>query len=387
MARRLPQRRSKRRILKPPPRSLILALLGFLAIFVVVYFGWRRWRAPRPLAEPERRQIALRLRGSIERAGGRQIWVKEPPYAPFPPRRVDAAAEAVVASSVFPAVLSALEEQGQREGLELKTRVAEARQPAGFRLADIRLARGRQPAGRWLIREVGHLRHGAIVIDDLGQDLPAADELLALPYPLTFSVLPHLPHSVKTAEEAHRGGREVMLHLPMEPESSAKPGPGEIRVGMREAEVDQTVDEDLRSVPYVSGVNNHMGSRATADIALMRWVIKVLEQRQLFFVDSRTTAKSVAFEVARKQGLPTFFRSVFLDDTETVPYTLGQLREFRRVIESQGLALAIGHPHPSTIRALGQFLPEFERADIQLVPASQLLSLPEAAHLQPPPAP
>jgi len=387
VARRLPQRRSKRRILKPPPRSLILALLGFLAIFVVVYFGWRRWRAPRPLAEPERRQIALRLRGSIERAGGRQIWVKEPPYAPFPPRRVDAAAEAVVASSVFPAVLSALEEQGQREGLELKTRVAEARQPAGFRLADIRLARGRQPAGRWLIREVGHLRHGAIVIDDLGQDLPAADELLALPYPLTFSVLPHLPHSVKTAEEAHRGGREVMLHLPMEPESSAKPGPGEIRVGMREAEVDQTVDEDLRSVPYVSGVNNHMGSRATADIALMRWVIKVLEQRQLFFVDSRTTAKSVAFEVARKQGLPTFFRSVFLDDTETVPYTLGQLREFRRVIESQGLALAIGHPHPSTIRALGQFLPEFERADIQLVPASQLLSLPEAAHLQPPPAP
>lgn len=280
-----------------------------------------------------------------------------------------------------------MEGRARTEGLEIETRVAEVRQPAGLRLADIRLARGRQPAGRWLIREVGHLRHAAIVIDDLGQDLPAADELLALPYPLTFSVLPHLPHSVKTAEEAHRGGREVMLHLPMEPESPARPGPGEIRVGMRETEVDQTVDEDLRSVPYVSGVNNHMGSRATADIALMHRVIKALEQRRLFFVDSRTTAKSVAFEVARKEGLPTFFRSVFLDDTETVPYTLGQLREFRRVIESQGVALAIGHPHPSTIQALGQFLPEFERADIQLVPASQLLSLPEAEHLQPPPPP
>ena len=387
MARRLSQRRSKRRLLKTPPRSLILALLGILAILIVVYFGWRRWRAPRPLAEPERRQIALRLKGSIERTGGRQVWVKEPPYAPFPPRRADAAAEAVVASSIFPAVLSAMEGQAQREGLEIKTRVAAARQPAGLRLADIRLARGRQPAGRWLIREVGQLRRAAIIIDDLGQDLAAADELLALPYPLTFSVLPHLPHSAKTAEEAHRRGREVMLHLPMEPESSAAPGPGEIRVGMREAEVDRILDQDLGSVPFVVGVNNHMGSRATSNAALMREVTQALHRRRLFFVDSRTTPKSVAFEVARKEGLPTFFRSVFLDDTETVPYTLGQLREFRRVIELHGVALAIGHPYPSTIQALGRFLPEFERGDIQLVPASQLLSLPEAAHLHPPPAP
>jgi len=355
------------------------------AILIVVFFGWRRWLAPRPLAEAERRQIALRLRGSIERAGGKQIWVKEPPYAPFPPRRADAAAEAVVASTAFPGVLSAMEGQAQREGLEIKTRIAAAHER--WHLADIRLARGRQPAGRWLIREVGQLRRAAIIIDDLGQDLPAADELLALPYPLTFSVLPHLPHSAKTAEEAHRGGREVMLHLPLEPESSAKPGPGEIRVGMREAEVDRIVDEDLSSVPYVTGVNNHMGSRATADAVLMREVIKALAERRLFFVDSRTTAKSVAFEVARKEGLPTFFRSVFLDDTETVPYTLGQLREFLHVVEVEGASLAIGHPHPSTIQALGRFLPEFERNDIQLVPASELLSLPEAAHLQPPPAP
>lgn len=384
MARRLSPRRSKRRLLKPPPRSLVLALLGGLAILIIGFYGWRRWLAPPALAEPERRQIALRLKGSIERAGGRQVWVKEPPYAPFPPRRAETAAEAVVASSVFPAVLSALEGQAQREGLEMKTRVAAARQPARWRLADIRLARGRQPAGRWLIREVGQLRRAAIIIDDLGQDLPPADQLLALPYPLTFSVLPHLPHSGKTAEEAHRGGREVMLHLPMEPESSAQPGPGEIRVGMREAEVDRTLDQDLGSVPYAAGVNNHMGSRATANATLMREVIKALDQRRLFFVDSRTTARSVAFELARQEGLPTFFRSVFLDDTETVPYTLGQLREFRRIIELQGVALAIGHPYPSTIQALGRFLPEFERAEIQLVPASQLLSLPEAAHLQPP---
>ncbi len=385
MARRLAQRRSKRRLLKPPPRTLILVLLGVIAILLGVFFGLRRRLVPQPLAESERRQIATRLRDSIDRVGGRQVWVKEPPYAPFPPKRAEAAAEVVVTSTAFPAVLSAIEEQAQREGLEIKSSVARAHER--WRLADIRLARGRQPAGRWLVREVDQLRHAAIIIDDLGQDLAAAAKLLALPYPLTFSVLPHLAHSSVTAEEAHRGGREVMLHLPMEPESPAKPGPGEIRVGMREAEVDRTVDQDLGSVPYVVGVNNHMGSRATTDAALMREVIKTLAERRLFFVDSRTTAKSVAFDTARREGLPTFFRSVFLDDTETVPYTLGQLREFRRVIELQGVALAIGHPYPSTIEALGRFLPEFERSDIQLVPASQLLSLPDAALLQPPPAP
>ncbi|MFB3923891.1 MAG: divergent polysaccharide deacetylase family protein [Terriglobia bacterium] len=311
--------------------------------------------------------------------------MKELPYAPFPPRRADAAAEAVVASSAFPEVLSAMEAQAQKEGIEINTRISAAHER--WRLADLRLTRRRQPAGRWLIREVGQLRRAAIIIDDLGQDLAAANALLGFPYPLTFSVLPHLPHSAETAEKAHREGREVMLHLPMEPESSAKPGPGEIRVGMREAEVDRLLDQNLGSVPYAAGVNNHMGSRATTDAALMREVVKVLHQRRLFFVDSRTTAQSVAFEVARKEELPSFYRSVFLDDTETVPYTLGQLREFLHVIESQGVAIAIGHPYPSTIQALRRFLPEFERSDIQLVPASELLSLPETAHLRPPPAP
>jgi hypothetical protein len=127
-----------------------------------------------------------------------------------------------------------------------------------------------------------------------------------------------------------------------------------------------------------------MGSRATTDARLMAAVIRVLADRRLFFVDSRTTPASVALDVARREGLPTFFRSVFLDDTETVPYTLGQLREFRRLIEEHGVAIAIGHPHASTLTALARFLPELERNDIQLLPASQLVSLPEVARLSPP---
>jgi polysaccharide deacetylase 2 family uncharacterized protein YibQ len=148
--------------------------------------------------------------------------------------------------------------------------------------------------------------------------------------------------------------------------------------------VAQVIREDLSSVPYAEGVNNHMGSRATADANLMAEVMKVLAARRLYFVDSRTTAETNALTEARRFGLPSFYRSVFLDDTETVAYTLEQLRTFRRTVQEHGVALAIGHPHPTTIAALVQFLPEFAQADIQLIPASQLVRLPEIVRLQPP---
>jgi len=204
-------------------------------------------------------------------------------------------------------------------------------------------------------------------------------------YPLTFSVLPYLNYTEITAQEVHRSGHEVMLHLPMEPESSAhvSPGKGAVLVGMNAAEVESVVQDDLASVPYVAGVNNHMGSRATANAALMANVMKTLANHRLYFIDSRTTPASAALEAARHQGLPAFYRAVFLDDTQSIPYTLGQLRKFRHAVEQEGVALAIGHPHATTIAALAQFLPELERADIELVAPSQIVRLPELARLDP----
>jgi hypothetical protein len=209
------------------------------------------------------------------------------------------------------------------------------------------------------IREVPRLLRAAIVIDDLGSDLDAAHRLLALDYPLTYSVLPYLRYSRLTAEEAHRRGREVMLHLPMEPEAGAhaSPGEGAILVGMSPREVRRVVRSDMEAVPYLAGVNNHMGSRATQNAALMAEVMKTLAGRRLYFIDSRTTGASSALDAARRERLPAFYRSVFLDNTESVAYTLGQLREFRRRVEQTGVALAIGHPHPTTIAALARFLP------------------------------
>lgn len=152
---------------------------------------------------------------------------------------------------------------------------------------------------------------------------------------------------------------------------------------MNKKEVQSIVQKDLAAVPFVAGVNNHMGSRATKDAALMSDVMTVLADRHLYFIDSRTTPTSAALAEARKQHLPAFYRGVFLDNTENVDYTLGQLREFEERVEERGIALAIGHPHATTITALAKFLPELDNADIELIPPSQITRLPELDKLEP----
>ena len=336
-----------------------------------------------PLREEDRQVLARKIEKAIEDTGRSQVWIKSSvgrtPGRPEPPH------EARVGAEVYSTVIAALQREAEQNRLECA--INESRTTKGWRVADIRLSRHGEQVSRWKLREVHRILHAAIIIDDLGGSLDVARQLLALPYPLTFSVLPHLRDSVKTATEARRAGHEVMLHLPMEPEagSHASPGEGEICIGMTSFEIERILQSDLASVPQAAGVNNHMGSRATADPRLMAALMKSLAGRHLYFVDSRTTAASVALEAARRQGLPAFYRSVFLDDTESVPYTLGQLRQFRRVLEDQGAALAIGHPYPTTIAALAKFLPELEGDDVELAPPSRLLQLPEVSRLNPPP--
>jgi polysaccharide deacetylase 2 family uncharacterized protein YibQ len=325
--------------------------------------------------------LARKIENAVEDAGRSQVWIRP---VGRPSQKPEAPIEVRAGSEVYSTVIAALQREAKANHLDCA--INDSRSAGGLRVEDIRFSRSGKLIFRWKLREVLRILHAAIIIDDLGESLEKAHQLLALPYSLTFSVLPHLRASAETAREARRAGREVMLHLPMEPEASshASPGEGEIRVGMSRLEVERIIDLDLASVPQAAGVNNHMGSRATADPRLMAAVMKSLAGRHLFFVDSRTTAASVAFEAARRQGLPAFYRSVFLDDTQSVPYTLGQLRQFRRVLEDQGAALAIGHPYPSTIAALTQFLPELVGNDVELAPASQLLQLPEVARLKPP---
>src|SRR5271170_5972989 len=214
----------------------------------------------------------------------------------------------------------------------------------------------------------------AIIIDDLGYDRSAADAVLALGFPLTVSVLPHLPLSGELAEEAQRRGDQVMLHLPMESEADgAKPEDIELRVGMSTSQVDATLAGMLETVPYAAGVNNHQGSRATADSALMQALMPALRQRGLFFVDSRTDAKTVAYDMAERAGVPAASRKVFLDDVASRDAILKQLNLAARDAQRDGFTIAIGHPRPATIAALAEGIPPLEARGIHLVFASELV--------------
>ena len=214
----------------------------------------------------------------------------------------------------------------------------------------------------------------AIILDDLGYDRGAAAAVFALPYALTLSVLPNLPHSADVAEEADRRGYQVLLHLPMESANGgAKPEAIELRRGMQPGEVTRLLAEMLETVPHAVGVNNHQGSLATADVPLMAAVMAALHERQLFFIDSRTTTATVAYDAAVEARVPAASRKVFLDDIPAREAILRQLALAARHARQQGSAIAIGHPHPATLQALEEYLPQLEAQGIALVFASELV--------------
>jgi uncharacterized protein len=212
----------------------------------------------------------------------------------------------------------------------------------------------------------------AIVIDDLGNDRAQAESLFRLAYPLTLSVLPHEANSAEVAEEAHRRGYEVMLHLPIASNGGQNDEAVELHPGMTAAAVENTFTGMLDTVPYAAGVNNHEGSLGTADQQLMDELMPVLRQRHLFFIDSRTTAATVAETAARAARVPATRRNVFLDDEQSAPAIHKQFELAIRDAKKKGSALAIGHPHPETLEVLSEMLPAAEREGIRLVFASDL---------------
>jgi polysaccharide deacetylase 2 family uncharacterized protein YibQ len=214
----------------------------------------------------------------------------------------------------------------------------------------------------------------AILIDDLGSDRAVAEQIFALPYPVTISILPGHPQSVEIANEAHRRGYEVMLHLPMQSVGKDQPEPQELEPGMPSARVSAMVDQFLVDVPGVRGINNHQGSQATADAALMSELMPVLRAHHLFYVDSRTTAATVAYDAARQNGVPAGFRNVpFLDDVENVAAIETQINLAIRGAREKGEAIAIGHPHPATLQALRVMLPKAQSQGVRLVYVSDLV--------------
>jgi len=214
-----------------------------------------------------------------------------------------------------------------------------------------------------------------IIIDDLGYDISLAKALLELDLPITFSVLPFTPNTRLIARKAWNDGRETMLHLPMEPMNypAINPGDGVLLVSMDRNMILDTLNKDLNQIPFVAGVNNHMGSRFTKDEKKMAIVLKELKRKGLYYIDSRTSCETVAFNVAKKMDLRTASRDIFLDNHLSENALKIQMERLLSVARHKGSAIGIGHPHKKTIDLLKNFQTTLNN-EVEVVPASNLVN-------------
>ena len=216
----------------------------------------------------------------------------------------------------------------------------------------------------------------AIIMDDLGHDNHSAKSLVDIKLPVTFAILPYATQATSVARLAHLHGYEVMLHIPMEPRGypAIDPGPSALLQSMAPSELKSQLRKWLDGMPYVVGGNNHMGSRLTEQADSMDAVLEVLQERDLFFVDSRTSAASVAVKEARRIGVPTTMRDVFLDNVREVPAIAREIRKLAGMARRRGAAVGICHPYPETLAALRQEAEVLYQQGIDVVPVSQLLT-------------
>lgn len=217
----------------------------------------------------------------------------------------------------------------------------------------------------------------AIIMDDMGMNRRYWDDIFSFKFPITLSVFPHRPFSVEVATLAHDSGMEVMLHIPMEPiEYPEKdPGMGALFTFMSEEEIIDTLLSDLSSVPYISGVNNHMGSYFTQDDRRLEIVLEEVNKLGLFFVDSKTTSLTRAFDVAIDLGVPAFERTVFLDNDRTVKKIKKRIVELIEKAKRNGGALGICHPYPETIEALKEMEDELLNSNVDIITVNELIEL------------
>lgn len=218
----------------------------------------------------------------------------------------------------------------------------------------------------------------AIIIDDIGNNLAAGQRVINSKLPFTCSILPARPHSISLARLAHKNGKEVMLHLPMQASKSERLGHGGLTSSMSKQEFTRVVDISIDAIPYAQGINNHMGSLLTTNSDYMEWLMQTIANREedLFFVDSKTTAHTVAADTARNYHIPSVRRDVFLDSiAHDQTFVRQQIQVLLNTAKQQGYALAIGHPHKTTMAVLEQELSKLDNEDVEFVSVNQLIQI------------
>ena len=215
----------------------------------------------------------------------------------------------------------------------------------------------------------------AIIIDDLGYQLAAGRRAIMLPGPVAFSFLPFTPRAAALAHDAHVQGKEVLLHLPLQAGMDGPAAePREIHLDMSRQMMATTLSEALASVPFVVGINSHRGSLLTRHPGHMQWLMEAIREHEgLYFVDSYTTHRSIAVQIAHEAGLHAVRRDVFLDPDASPETVAREFERLKQLARERGRALAIGHPYPATLDLLEKELPMLESDGFELVSVSEYM--------------
>lgn len=222
---------------------------------------------------------------------------------------------------------------------------------------------------------IGTQAHSAqlvIIIDDIGNNYNQGNAIVELPGALTLAFLPHTPYAKKLANKAYTQQKEVILHAPMENSVEAPLGPGALTQSLSETELKHTLRKAIASIPHIQGINNHMGSALTQNTQAMQWVMETLQDEQLYFIDSLTSPKSVAYQQAVSHNLPALRRHIFLDNDKSQVALTKQWSKALSIANKTGRAILIGHPYTESHAFLAKQLPTLASQGIELIPASQL---------------
>ncbi len=217
----------------------------------------------------------------------------------------------------------------------------------------------------------------SIIIDDIGDRYKDGLRAVSIAAPYTYSFLPNTPYAKRLAKKAHEMNKEVMLHIPMQAINGKKLGPNGLTNDMTRDEFNKTLKNAFKSVPYVVGINNHMGSLLSADKEIMRWLMNfvVSQKKGLYFIDSRTSANSVIVDVAKEKNVKVLSRDTFIDYKASIENITKQIHYLIKIAKKNGSAVGIAHPYPNTLTVLETAWPLFYEAGVDLVPVSELIKL------------
>jgi polysaccharide deacetylase 2 family uncharacterized protein YibQ len=226
--------------------------------------------------------------------------------------------------------------------------------------------------------EAAPVKQIAIIIDDFGNGMAGTEQMMELPIPFAAAVMPFLSTTKRDAEWAHGIGKEVLVHLPMEPRAGKREwlGPGAITTRLSDDEIRKRVNAAVEDVPHAVGINNHMGSKATADERVMRIVLSVCKERNLFFLDSRTTHKSVIGRLANEMGVRTAKNHIFMDDVYTRSHIMKQAIKVQKHVKKYDSTIVIGHvgsPGKYTAEVLKKSIPSYKELGGHFVSVSHMV--------------